>query len=100
MIDDNEDPYGVLGDLTIPLGLGLLRLSTEGRPLEADAIAVIHYGLDRGIRLLDTADVYSLGESDLHYGETLARDAVDSWHGPREDVIIATKVGLARPKGK
>jgi HAD superfamily hydrolase (TIGR01662 family) len=91
---------GLLEPLNVRCGLGLLRLSTEGRPAEPDAIAVIHHALDRGIRLLDTADVYCLGEADLHYGERLARKAVDTWHGPKEEVRIITKAGLARPKGK
>jgi histidinol-phosphate phosphatase family protein len=91
---------GFLGSLDLRCGLGLLRLSTEGRPTEPDAIAVIHHALDRGIRLLDTADVYCLDEADLHYGERLARKAIDSWHGPREQVRIVTKAGLARPKGR
>ena len=91
---------GFLGSLDLRCGLGLLRLSTEGRPTEPEAIAVIHHALDRGIRLLDTADVYCLGEADLHYGERLARKAVDTWHGPREEVRIVTKAGLSRPKGR
>jgi histidinol-phosphate phosphatase family protein len=91
---------GFLGALDLRCGLGLLRLSTEGRPPEPDAIAVIHHALDRGIRLLDTADVYCLGEADLHYGERLARKAVESWRGPREEIRIVTKAGLARPKGR
>src|ERR1041385_854413 len=93
-------PYGILGDLPIPLGLGLLKLSTEGRPPVEDAIAVIHFALDRGIRLLDTADSYGLDDKDLHYGERLVRQALDSWDGPREDVRVITKAGLARPKGR
>jgi HAD superfamily hydrolase (TIGR01662 family) len=92
--------FGVLGDLKIPLGLGLLRLSTEGRPAEADAIAVIHFALDHGIRVLDTADAYALDEKELHYGERLVRQALDAWNGPRDDVKILTKVGMTRPKGK
>jgi len=80
--------------------MGLLRLGTEGRPTEADAEVLIHLALDAGVRLLDTADVYSLGASDLHYGEQLARQAVASWHGPGDEVRILTKVGLSRPKGK
>jgi len=91
---------GFLGPLELRCGLGLLRLSTEGRPTEADAIAIIHHALDRGIRLLDTADVYCLGEADLHYGERLAKKAVNSWNGPREEIRIVTKAGLSRPKGK
>jgi histidinol-phosphate phosphatase family protein len=91
---------GILGPLACPLGLGLLRLSVEGRPPEADAVALIRLALDAGIRVLDTADVYGLGASDLHYGERLVRTALDGWNGPRAEVRVLTKAGLARPKGK
>lgn len=86
----------MLGRLDVPLGLGLLRLSTEGRPSTTDAVTLIQLALNFGIRLLDTADVYGLDESDLHYGERLAASAVASWEGPREEVRVVTKVGLAR----
>jgi histidinol-phosphate phosphatase family protein len=92
--------YGVLGELEVPLGLGLLRLATQDRPAEADAVDVIRFALDQGIRLLDTADSYGLDHRDLHYGETLVRKALDGWSGRREDVRVVTKVGLARPKGR
>lgn len=92
--------YGVLGALGVPLGLGLLRLSTEGRPAEADAIDVIQFALDQGVRVLDTADSYALDDRDLHYGEHLVRKALAGWKGPREEVRVITKAGLARPKGK
>ncbi len=90
----------VLGTLPLRLGLGLLRLSTEGRPASEDAIALIHRALDLGIRLLDTADSYALDDKDFHYGESLARQAISTWHGPAHEVRVLTKVGLARPKGK
>lgn len=77
-----------------------MRLCTEGRPAEADAIRLIHASLDAGIRLLDTADVYCLSNTDLHYGERLAKQALDTWHGPREEVRILTKAGMTRPQGK
>jgi HAD superfamily hydrolase (TIGR01662 family) len=92
--------YGVLGALDVPLGLGLLRLSTEGRPPTPDAVDVIRFALVQGIRLLDTADSYALDDKDLHYGERLARTAIDAWGGPRDEVRVVTKVGLARPKGR
>lgn len=92
--------YGVLGGLEIPLGLGLLRLSTQDRPSEDDAIDVIRFALDRGIRLLDTADSYGLDDRDLHYGEKLVRKALDGWSGRREEVRVVSKAGFARPKGR
>ncbi len=93
-------PFGILGFLQIPLGLGLLRLSTEGRPPVDEATSLIHLALDQGIRLLDTADSYCIDNSDFHYGEKLAKHALDCWSGPREEVNIITKVGLVRPAGK
>ena len=81
------------------LGLGCMRLSTAGRPDRADAIAVVHHALEHGVRLLDTADTYCLDQDDLHHNEALLVEAVASWDGPRDEVLIATKAGLARPKG-
>ena len=92
--------YGVLGALEVPLALGLLRLSTEGRPPEAEAIELIRFALDRGVRVLDTADSYALDDRDLHYGERLVAQALAGWSGPRAEVRVITKVGLARPKGR
>ena len=95
--------YGVLGaldSLVMPLALGLLRLSTEGRPSEAEAIEVVRFALDQGIRILDTADSYATDDRDLHYGERLVRKALEGWQGPREQVRVITKAGLARPKGR
>lgn len=91
---------GILGQLQVPLALGLLRLGTEGRPTAEEAIELIHRALDAGIRVLDTANTYCLDDKETHYGERLALDAVKSWAGPQDEVKIITKVGLARPKGK
>jgi len=92
--------FGVLGSLEVPLALGLLRLSTEGRPDWDEAVRVIHKALDSGIRVLDTADSYGLDDKDLHYGERLAKEAIASWTGQRGEVRVITKVGLSRRQGK
>ena len=93
-------PFGIFGDLPLPLAFGLLRLSTEGRPALEDSLSLIHRALDHGVRLLDTADSYCLDNTDFHFGERLAKQAVASWQGPRDQVRILTKVGLVRPAGK
>jgi HAD superfamily hydrolase (TIGR01662 family) len=82
------------------LGLGILRLGTEGRPETSEAVRLIHYALERGIRLLDTADSYCLSNDDFHYGEELVRWAIGSWVGESSSVRVMTKVGLVRPQGK
>jgi histidinol-phosphate phosphatase family protein len=99
-VTTTASPHGVLGPLELPLALGLLRLSTEGRPSEADAIDVIRFALDQGVRILDTADSYALDDRDMHYGERLVRKALAAWEGPREQVRVITKAGLVRPKGR
>src|ERR1700677_1391019 len=91
---------GILGPPAGPLGRGLLRLSTEGRPTPPEALAIIHFALDQGVRVLDTADVYCLGEEDLHYGERLVRQALDTWHGPKGEVKVLAKAGLTRKNGR
>ena len=53
------------------------------------AIATIHSALDRGVTLIDTAPVYGFGASEEIVGE-----AVDTWEGDRDEVVLATKVAL------
>jgi aryl-alcohol dehydrogenase-like predicted oxidoreductase len=55
---------------------------------EEEALRTIRTALDYGINLIDTAPVYGFGHSEEIVGRALAQ------HGRREDVIIATKVGL------
>lgn len=90
----------IFSPLAVPLALGLLRLSVEGRPPAEVAIPLLHRALDLGIRVFDTADSYGLDDRDFHYGERLLRQALESWSGPADEVRICTKVGLLRPKGK
>jgi aryl-alcohol dehydrogenase-like predicted oxidoreductase len=76
-----------------------MHLSIDGRPPEADAIQAIHASLDAGVTLIDTANVYCLGDDDLGHNERLIAKALGSWRGPRESVLVATKGGLTRPAG-
>jgi len=55
---------------------------------ERNAIDTILSALDRGITLIDTAPVYGFGQSEEIVGKAL--DEADR----REDVVLATKVGL------
>lgn len=86
------------------LGMGTMALAIEGRPTDrAEAIDTIHAALDEGVRYLDTAWSYYLpsrpgtGEpEDLGYGEQLVYDALRTWDGPRDEVLVATKTGWLR----
>jgi len=53
--------------------------------------AIVHRALDGGINFIDTADVYSAGESEMMTGKALA--------GHRHDVVLATKVRGRMGKG-
>lgn len=50
---------------------------------EATSIRIIHDALDRGINFIDTANMYSLGESERVVGKAL--------QGRRHQVVLATK---------
>ena len=84
--------------------MGTMALAIEGRPADrAEAIDTIHAALDEGVRYLDTAWSYYLpsrpgtGEpEDLGYGEQLVYDALRTWDGPRDEVLVATKTGWLR----
>jgi aryl-alcohol dehydrogenase-like predicted oxidoreductase len=51
------------------------------------------------VNFIDTADVYCLGEGDLHHNEMLIREALDEY-GAGDPVLIATKGGMTRPEGR
>jgi aryl-alcohol dehydrogenase-like predicted oxidoreductase len=55
-----------------------------GNPEHNDCIRIVHAAIDAGINFIDTADVYSAGESEKIVGQALAG-------GRRDDVILATK---------
>jgi len=56
-----------------------------GNPDHEDSIRIIHAALDAGINFIDTADVYSAGESEEIVAKALTG-------GRRDDVVLATKV--------
>ncbi|MGZ6682300.1 MAG: aldo/keto reductase [Solirubrobacteraceae bacterium] len=69
------------------LCLGTMMFGAWGNPDHDDSIRIIHAALDAGINFLDTADVYSAGESEEIVAKALAG-------GKRDDVVLATKVGF------
>jgi aryl-alcohol dehydrogenase-like predicted oxidoreductase len=77
-----------------------MHLSLAGRPPENVALRVIHAGLDAGMTLIDTADVYCLDQNDIGHNERLVAQALKSWSGPRGQVLVATKGGMIRPDGR
>ncbi|TYP86592.1 aldo/keto reductase [Blastococcus xanthinilyticus] len=79
-------PLGRSGVSVSQLCLGAMMFGALGNPDHDDAVRIVHRALDAGITFIDTADVYSGGESEAIVGKALA--------GRRDDVVLATKVGL------
>jgi len=75
---------GRTGVQVSPLTLGTMNFGAWGNPDHEDSAAILHRALDAGINVVDTADVYSRGESETIVGKALA--------GRRDDVVLATKV--------
>jgi len=66
-----------------PMCLGAMMFGAWGNPDHDDSVAVIHAALDAGINFIDTADVYSGGESEEIVAKAIA--------GRRDEVVLATK---------
>jgi aryl-alcohol dehydrogenase-like predicted oxidoreductase len=78
-------PLGRTGVQVSPLCLGAMMFGDWGNTDHDDSVRIIHRALDAGINFIDTADVYSRGESETIVGKALAG-------GRRDDVVLATKV--------
>jgi aryl-alcohol dehydrogenase-like predicted oxidoreductase len=69
------------------LCLGTMMFGEWGTKDHEESIRVIHRALDAGINFVDTADVYSAGESEEIVGKALSG-------GRRDDVVLATKAHM------
>ncbi len=81
----NYRTLGTTGTMVTPLCLGAMMFGDWGNQDHDDSIRIIHRALDAGINFIDTADVYSRGESEEIVGKALSG-------GKRDDVVLATKV--------
>jgi aryl-alcohol dehydrogenase-like predicted oxidoreductase len=77
-------PLGRTGVHVSKLCLGTMMFGAWGNTDHDDSIRIIHRALDAGINFVDTADVYSAGESEEILGKALK--------GRRDDIVLATKV--------
>jgi aryl-alcohol dehydrogenase-like predicted oxidoreductase len=86
--------HRVLGGTGIQVSvhcLGTMMFGAVGNPDHDDCARIIHTALDRGINFVDTADMYSAGESEVIVGKAL--------RGRRDDVVLATKVHFPMGEG-
>jgi aryl-alcohol dehydrogenase-like predicted oxidoreductase len=81
--------YRVLGRTGVQvsaLALGAMNFGAIGRTTQDEVSAIVDAALEAGINLIDTADMYSAGESEEMLGKALA--------GRREDIVLATKASM------
>src|SRR5205814_8097391 len=64
--------------------LGAMMFGPWGNQDPDDCVSIVHAALEAGINFIDTADVYSAGESERIVGKALAG-------GRRDSVVLATK---------
>ena len=86
--------YRTLGGTGIEVSvhcLGTMMFGAVGNKDHDDSIRIIHAALDQGINFVDTADMYSAGESEEIVGKAL--------QGRRDDVVLATKVHFPMGEG-
>jgi aryl-alcohol dehydrogenase-like predicted oxidoreductase len=86
--------YRTLGGTGIKVSvhcLGAMMFGAVGNPDHDDCVRIIHAALDQGINFVDTADMYSAGESEQIVGKAL--------RGRRDDVVLATKVHFPMGEG-
>lgn len=85
-----------------PLGLGAGPLSAGGGalPSREQAIATVHAALDAGITLIDTADVYAPTWDTMGHNERIIEEALRTYTGDTDDVVVATKAGITRSQGE
>jgi aryl-alcohol dehydrogenase-like predicted oxidoreductase len=81
----NHRTLGRTGMKVTPLCLGAMMFGEWGNPDHDESVRIIHRALDAGINFIDTADVYSRGESEEIVAKALSG-------GKRDNVVLATKV--------
>jgi aryl-alcohol dehydrogenase-like predicted oxidoreductase len=80
---DGYRPLGRTGVLVSPLTLGAMNFGPQFGTDRAEATSVVDAALDAGINVIDTADVYSQGESEEIVGRAIA--------GKRDRIVLASK---------
>jgi aryl-alcohol dehydrogenase-like predicted oxidoreductase len=71
------------------MGLGCMGMSEfYGATDDVESTATIHRAIDRGVTLLDTADVYGIGKNEDLVGRAIKQR--------RNQVVVATKFGILR----
>ena len=86
--------YRVLGGTGIKVSaycLGAMMFGAAGNPDHDDCVRIIHTAVEHGVNFIDTADMYSDGESEVIVGKAV-KDR-------RDNIVLATKVHFPMGEG-
>ena len=87
-----------------PIGYGAMPLSIDGRPERDESLRTLLRAVECGVRLIDTANVYALDDTDLGHNEALVAEGLRAMGldpgNPESGVVVATKGGMRRPGGR
>jgi len=93
-----------IGPFTVSaIGLGAMPMSMNNDrefPSHDEAIATVHAALDAGVTFIDTADIYAPSWDEMGHNERIVRDALASWDGDADGILVGTKGGITRTAEK
>lgn len=93
-----------IGPYTVSaIGLGAMPMSMNNDKVYPDhdeAIATVHAALDAGVTLIDTADIYAPTWDQMGHNERIVAEAVRTWGGDTDGLLITTKGGITRSEGE
>ena len=90
-------PRLLAGRTIHPLGLGCMGMSEfYGQSDDAESLATLHAAVDMGVAHFDSADTYGFGHNEELLGRFLRTLSAQQ----RDGLVVATKFGIVREKGR
>ena len=90
-------PRLLAGRTIHPLGLGCMGMSEfYGQSDDAESLATLHAAVDMGVAHFDSADTYGFGHNEELLGRFLRALPAQQ----RDGLVVATKFGIVREKGR
>ncbi|CAB4958921.1 unannotated protein [freshwater metagenome] len=83
------------------IGFGFMKASFgESETTHDSTIEAIHEAMRQGVTLFDTADIYAPSWNTMGHNELLLAEAISTFEGKTEPLLIATKGGITRGTGE